>query len=84
MRTRLFAVSVLFIAISLLSPSPSSTTIAAADDCSVVNQVCNDMGQMMYDMCMVGGNHTPSQCAEIEANFRIQCKKDNGCPPSGN
>lgn len=83
MRIRLLVILVVFAIISLLSPPPSTTTYALADDCDVVNKICNDMAQMIYDMCVVGGQHTLPQCAEHEAVFRVQCKKDNGCAPTG-
>ena len=67
---------VILITTVFLTPAPA--------DCDVVNKVCDDMAAMIYDMCVVGGQHTLSQCAEHEAVFRIQCKKDNGCLPSGN
>lgn len=83
MRARLFVLVTILITISLLS-TPSSTPAHAADnDCNVVNQVCNDMAQMMYNLCILDGNSNTT-CAAMEASYKISCKTDNGCPPGGN
>lgn len=84
MRTRLFVLVTILITISLLS-TPSTTTVATTtdNDCNVVNQVCNDMGQMMYNLCILDGNSNTT-CAAMEASYKISCKTDNGCPPGGN
>lgn len=81
MRSRLLMLSIVLSLFALLATpiSTTSTTTTAAPDCPTVNQVCNDIWAMVYDICIVGGGSL-SHCAEVEAEGRIQCKKDNGCP----
>lgn len=82
MRVRLLILSIVLSLFALLSTpiSTTSTTTTAATDCATVNQVCNDIWAMVYDICITSGHRTASQCAEMEAIGRIQCKIENGCP----
>lgn len=89
MRRRLIVtLSMVLITIALLSsPRPlaptSSITIAGDNDCAVVRQVCGDMGQMVYNVCITSG--CPQfDCANSQTVFRNQCIIDNGCLPNGN
>lgn len=87
-RRLLFLLLLILVATTLLSgPRPltpdSSVTSAGDTDCAVVKQVCGDMGQMVYNVCITSG--CPEfDCANNQIVFRNQCIIDNGCMPNGN
>lgn len=83
MRIRLFLASSTLILVTLFISTPTQTTTAAGNDCNVVGQVCRDMAEMMYNLCMLDGGNA-SDCAWMEAGYTTTCIKNNGCAPGGN
>ena len=76
---RLIALSIfVLLAVSMLPVSQKTsvpTVVEAADTCAdrcICTRVCADMGEMMGDMCIMGGG-TPSQCAAVMGDFYDQC-----------
>lgn len=83
MRIRLFLVISILLIATLFTSTPTQPTSAADNDCNVVGQVCRDMAEMMYNLCMADGGNA-SDCAWMEAGYTTTCIKNNGCAPSGN
>ena len=82
MRIRLFIAAALVSLIALLAPAPPKTT-AAGTDCNLVAQICGDMAEMKYNCCILSGS-SASDCAWFEAQYKIDCMRNNGCQPGGN
>jgi len=81
-RRLLLIPSLSFVCCSLLIPAPPPVN-AVTVDCNTVSQVCRDMGDMVYDMCIVSGG-TPSDCTWSSALYVIRCMRNNGCEPVNN
>lgn len=81
MRTRLFIIAMAISLLALLTPAPKSQAVTT--DCNTVATVCSDMGDMMYDMCVMTGG-TVSDCTWSAALYTIKCMQTNGCEPVNN
>lgn len=85
MRIKLLVLALLISLAALLVPSPPKVqaTPPVLTDCDVVAQVCGDMAEMMYNVCILNGGGL-SSCAWMEANYKISCMRGNGCAPFNN
>jgi hypothetical protein len=70
--------SLVFIAVVVTLLIPTTKTQATPADCDTVAQVCRDMSQMMYNVCILSGG-SASDCAWQEAVNTLNCMKNNGC-----
>ena len=80
MRKKLLTLLFLLVTTFTVTIIPEPQTVKADNNCAVVGQVCRDISNMLYDMCIVGGG-TLSACALMEANNTINCITANGCDP---
>lgn len=75
---RLFIVLVLGIAVFALS-APAERVEAGGSDCQVAGQVCRDISEGLYQLCInVTGDY--AACALQEAQSTINCMSGAGCP----
>lgn len=79
MKRKLILMLILISAIGFTLNSTPAPVKASGNDCGVVGQVCRDISNMIYDMCIVSGGAADS-CAYQEAVNTINCIKDSGCP----
>lgn len=74
-----FVFIITLIAFTSSSSSITPTVAAGGSDCEVAGQVCRQMSQGIYNLCIELGG-AADQCALQEAQNTISCMAAAGCP----
>lgn len=63
----------------VFSSGPQPVVYAIGNDCDLARQLCNDTSAGLYNLCIALGGDA-SQCSQQEAENRISCMVNAGCP----
>jgi len=75
-----FGLTILLLALAFYIPKPITHAQTETKDCDLTASICRTIARNLYSLCIAQGIDA-SQCAWNEANYTLDCMRNNGCQP---